>query len=263
MGRPRRIFIARQGFKVAFCGAIGCDSSALDIIRELRHLKVDTRFLIKKKEKHTNQSIIVSADGQDRTILVYRGASDILSEKDIDWRKIKHSAWFYLAPFTGLLCNSFGKIIDFAKENKIKVAVNPSKEQLSLPNGQLKSILQKVDILFLNEEEAALLEKPPFELCPGVVVITKGAEGVEVHDKNNVYSALPNPNRKIVDTTGAGDSFSSGFLSDFIKYNGDIEKAIQLGMANSAANLAVMGAKDGILDKNSNYEKVKVLSSKS
>jgi hypothetical protein len=48
-------------------------------------------------------------------------------------------------------------------------------------------------------------------------------------------------------------------LSDYIKYNGDIEKSIQMGLANSEGNLAEVGAKTGLLDKNSQFERVRVL----
>jgi ribokinase len=262
---------AKQGFRTAFCGAIGPDISGLEIVRELKHFKIDTRFVVKKKERHTNNSIIISdVAGQDRTILVYRGASDILDDKDIKWNKIKKAKWFYLAPLSGLLCDNFEKIVNFAKENKIKVAVNPSMKQLSLPAQQLKNILQKVDILFLNQEEASFLTKIKFEdeqdifkkideICPGIAVMTRGGEGVVVSDGKYLYSALPEPDRRIVDTTGAGDSFASGFLSDYIRYNGNIEKAIQLGLANSKANLSEVGAKTGLLDKNSKFNRVKVL----
>ena len=68
--------------------------------------------------------------------------------------------------------------------------------------------------------------------------MTKGGEGVVVSDGEYLYSALPNPERKIVDTTGAGDSFASGFLSGYIRFNKDIVKSIQLGLANSEGNLA-------------------------
>ena len=87
--------------------------------------------------------------------------------------------------------------------------------------------------------------------------MTKGGEGVVVSDGKYLYSALPNPDRKIVDTTGAGDSFAAGFLSDYIRYNGDIEKAIQLGLANSEANLSEIGAKTGLLEKNSKFKQSK------
>ena len=266
---------AKQGLKTAYCGAIGIDMSGLEIVRELKFFKVDARFIVKKKEKHTNHSVVISSADGDRTILVYRGASDILNEKDIQWKKIKKAKWFYLAPLAtpkpegegGL--ELFEQIVNFAVENKIKIALNPSKQQLSLLPEELKRIFCKVDILFLNQEEASLLTKIPFEdeagifkkldeIVCGICVMTKGGEGVVASDGKYLYSAKPDPNRKIVDTTGAGDSFASGFLSDFIRNNGDIEKAIQLGLANSAGNLSEIGAKTGLLDKNSKFERMPV-----
>jgi len=261
---------AKQGFKTAFCGAIGADISGLEIVMELRHLHVDTRFVVKKKTKHTNYSVIMAGEGGERTILAYRGASDLLAGKDIKWKKIKKTKWFYLAPLAGFMLEEFGKIVSFARANDIKVAVNPSKQQLSLPPDQLKNILQKVDVLFLNLEEASFLTKIPFaeeqkifnvaaEMCSGVVVITKGKGGVVVRFGKNLYSALPDLERKVVDTTGAGDSFASGFLSDFIRQDGGIEKAIQLGLANSAANLSQIGAKSGLLDKGAEFKGAQVI----
>ena len=269
---------AKQGFKTAFCGAIGADVFGLEIVRDLKASSIDTGFIVKKKDAKTTTSVIISRPGEDRTILIYLGASGVFGEKDIQWKKIAKAKWFHIAPLKELFCESFEQLVNFAKENNIKVSVNPSKQQLSLPEGQLKDILQKVDILFLNQEEASFLTKIPFvqeqeifkkasEFCPGVVVMTKGGDGVVASDGKYLYSASTNPNRKIVDTTGAGDSFASGFLSDYIRFNGDasaplsasIEKAIQLGIANSEANLSEVGAKNGILDKNSEFERVKVI----
>jgi len=264
---------AKQGFKTAFVGAVGDDVSGKEIINELKSLKIDTRFVSVKKEKHTNQSIIISSSGEDRTIMVYRGASDLLClpvgrEASTLLSKLK-AKWFYLAPLSDSLCDNFGGLVNFAHENKIKVAVNPSKQQLSLSIEELKNILQKVDILFLNQEEASFLTKIPFEdeseifrkideLCPGIAVMTKGGEGVVVSDGKYLYSAKPDPNRKVVDTTGAGDSFGAGFLADFIITDGNIESAIQFGLANSAGNLSEIGAKTGLLDKNSKFDRVSV-----
>jgi ribokinase len=260
---------AKQGLKTAYCGAIGADISGLEIVRELKNLKIDTRFVVKKKDAHTNHSVIMSLSSEDRTILIYRGASDLLTKEDIMWKKLK-TKWVYLAPLSGLLCDLFGDIVNFAHENGIKVAVNPSIKQLSLPSEELKNILGKVDILFMNQEEASFLARMPFteeseifkkidEICPGIAVMTKGGEGVTVSDGEYLYSAMPNPERNIVDTTGAGDSFASGFLSDYVRHGGDIEKAIQLGMANSEANLKQIGAKTGILEKNAEFKPVKVV----
>ncbi len=263
---------ALQGFKTAFCGVVGTDVSGKEIANELKALKINTGFIRKTSEKRTNHSIIIlsslpssAAGKQDRTILAYRGAAELMGKKDIPWQKLK-TQWMYVAPLSGLLCDTFEDIVDFAKSQGIKIAVNPGLAQLSLPN--FAELAQKIDVLFLNQEEASFLTKIPYEkeqeifakldqMCPGVAVMTKGGDGVVVSDGKHMYSAKPSYDRKIVDTTGAGDSFASGFLSDFIR-TGDIEKAIQLGMANSQGCLSKVGAKNGLLKKGQKFEAVLV-----
>ena len=260
---------SKQGFKTAFYGMVGKDVSGQELINELKSLKIYSKFVAMTDKKPTNHSIVILGNAQDRTILSYRGAAELLSGKEIFWNKLK-TKWIYLAPLSGLLCDTFEDIVNFAFDNKIKVAVNPSNQQLSLPLDSLTRILKKVDILILNKEEASFLTKVPFsdesgifkkidEICPGIAVMTKGGEGVVVSDGQYFYSALPDPSRKIIDTTGAGDSFAAGFLSDYIRNNGDIEKAIQLGLANSAGNLNQVGSKTGLLSKNDEFERVQVV----
>lgn len=268
-GTNTAVTFAKQGFKTAFCGVVGDDVAGKEIIEELKSCRINTELVLKSKEKATNYSIIVSSEGgEDRTILVYRGASEMMDKDNIPWNKLK-TKWIYLAPLSGKLCSAFEDIVNFAYENKIKIAVNPGSVQLSLPVEDLTRILKKVDILILNQEEASYLTKISFqdeveifkkidEICQGVAVMTKGGEGVVVSDGKYIYTARPRPERNIVDTTGAGDAFASGFVADYIKYNGDIEKAVQLGMANSEGNLKEIGAQTGLLDKNSKFERVKV-----
>jgi sugar/nucleoside kinase (ribokinase family) len=116
---------AKQGLKTAFCGAIGADEAGLHVVKELKDLKIDTKFLQKRKERATNQSIIISSNGadsdQERTILAYRGAAELMDKNAIPWSKLK-TKWIYLAPLSGLLCDTFEDIVNFAKENNIKVA---------------------------------------------------------------------------------------------------------------------------------------------
>lgn len=271
-GANTAVTFAKQGLKTAFCGAIGSDMAGLEIIRVLRQYKIDSRLLCKKKEKRTNRSVIMSNGSLDRTILAYRGAADFLDKNDIPWKKIKKSRWFYLAPFTDLLCDNFEDIVNFAVENKIKIAINPSMQQLSLSEDKLKRIFQKVEIIFLNKEEASFLTKINSanekevlqkikQMGVKIAVVTKGAEGVVVFDGEKFYSALAHTDKKIIDTTGAGDSFASGFLTDYIRTKGNIEKSIQLGIANGEANLTEIGAQTGLLDKKSKFECVSVIKS--
>lgn len=258
---------ANQGLKVAYCGLVGNDYFGDLIIRELKKLEVDTSLIKKTDKELTNVSVVLSHPDGEKTILVYRGASDLFSKKEIPWEKIKKTKWFYLAPFAGKMANLTDELVDFAKKNKIKVALNPGYEQLSLPKSILKKILAKVDVLILNQEEASLLTKIPYQkermifkeldkLVYGICIMTKGADGVVVSDGKYLYRA-PALKIKVVDTTGAGDSFGSGFLSGFIKTE-SIEFGIQLGIANSAFCLQKLGAKEGLLKKGQKWPKAKV-----
>ncbi|MBI4101575.1 MAG: carbohydrate kinase family protein [Candidatus Nealsonbacteria bacterium] len=264
---------ANQGFKVAYCGMVGQDPFGRLAVEELKKLKISCDLLKTTGKKSTNISFFLTYPGKDRTILVYRGASDELSRKDIPWAKIKKAKWFYLAPFGGRLASLTGILIDFAKKNGIKIALNPGYNQLTLPVKTLKEILQKIDILILNREEASLLtgippqkEKEIFKkidgLVRGISIMTKGGDGVIVSDGQNLFSAKSLASSlgwKTVDATGAGDAFGSGFVSGFLKSKGDIEYSIQLAMANATFNMLKWGAKDGLLKKNQKWPKIGVL----
>jgi len=266
-GTNTAVAFANQGFKVAYCGMLGKDVAGEEILEELKKFRVDTKFIVKTNSKPTNLSVILSSQGKERTILVYRGASSELLKKDIPWSHLKAN-WFYIAPLSGKLAKLFEVLVDFAKKNKIKVVANPGNSQLSLPKKTLEKILKKIDILILNQEEASLLTKIPYQkekeifkkidaFCPGIAIMTKGLEGVVVSDGQYLYRA-DSLKVKVVDRTGAGDSFASGFLSGFIKSRGDIITSIQLGTANSASCLQKFGAKNGLLKSKEKWKKVKV-----
>ena len=262
---------ANQGFRVSYCGSVGDDLAGQEIMNELGNLNIDTRFIVKSKTKPTNHSIVIGDIDDDRTILVYRGASEELKKEDIPWQELM-ARWFYIAPLSGSLCDRFEELVNFAVKNNIKIALNPGNFQLSLPAPTLKKILAKVDILILNQEEASLLTKIPYskekqifkkldELCPGVVVMTKGENGVLVSDGKKLYSA-PVQKPKVVDKTGAGDSLGAGFVAGFLQSNGDIIFSAQLGIANATACIGKIGAKNGLLKKGEKFSKVGVKVSK-
>lgn len=259
---------AHQGFKTAFCGMIGKDLAGKEIKEELNKNGIDARFVLVNPQKPTNQSVILfSSKEQERTILVYRGASTQLTKKDIPFERLK-TGWFYLAPLAGKAAQLTEAIVDFAVSNKTKVALNPGNSQLTLPQRTRERIFAKIDILILNQEEASLLTKIPYkkekevfkkidEICPGIAIMTKGPDGVVVSDGEYLYSARP-PETRVVDRTGAGDAFGAGFVSGFIRSHGDIEFAIQLGMTNASACLEKIGAKAGLLKKRQKWQKIKV-----
>jgi len=259
---------ARQGLKVAFCGQVGEDHFGSLIMAEMKGLKIGTELILKTKNKLTNTSVFLVFPGKDRTILVYRGASDDLERSDIPWSKIKKTKWFYLAPFSGKLAGLTEELVDFAAKNGIKVAWNPGYNQLKFKPSVLRRILKKVAILILNREEASLLTKIPFqkekdifgridEMTEGIAIMTKGGEGAVVSDGRYLYRA-PAWKPKLVDATGAGDAFGSGFVAGMIEKN-NVSFAIQMAMANSGSCITKWGAKEGLLEKNQKWTKVKIL----
>ncbi len=258
---------ANQGFKVAYCGMVGEDKFGDLITGELNKMNINTDFVRKTGKKPTNIAVLLMQPDKDRTILVYRGASDLLEKKDIPWDKIKNTKWFYLAPFAGNLTGLTETLVSFAQKNGIKVALNPGYNQLTLSQPVLQRILKRIDILILNREEASLLAKIPYqkereifkkidELTPGIAIMTKGADGVTVSDGKHLYRAK-SLGMKLVDGTGAGDAFGAGFVSGMIRKN-DVIYAIQLAMANSNYAITKLGAKEGLLRRNQTWPKIKV-----
>lgn len=250
-----------QGFKIAYCGSVGNDIPGKEIIENLKDKKINYSFVV-KKEKPTNNSIIFHVINEDRTVLAYRGASELLNKNDINWNKLKAS-WFYLAPLSGKLSLITEDIVSFAKKQGIKTMVNFGNSQLKMNRSKIKNILNKTDILLLNKEEACLLTgikygkedqiiKEINNLHKGINIITKGEEGVIVSNEKYIYEAKLKK-FKVIDKTGAGDSFGSGFLSGFIKSKEDIDYAIKFGLINSKSCLMVKGATNGLLKEKDNY----------
>ena len=162
-------------------------------------------------------------------------------------------------------------MLKFAKEKKIKVAMNPGDAQLKMQKRRLKKLLNYANVLILNQEEASSVtgisyekEKEIFKTLDdwvsGIVVMTKGPLGGVVSDGKYLYNFKTLKKEKVVDRTGIGDAFGSGFVTsvmnsckskpkDYKLKPAEIERAIQFGSANATSCLAQFGAKNGLLKK--------------
>ncbi len=254
---------ASQGLKTAYIGKVGSDLSGTEVLQILKRHGVVTDFIKKTANKKTNFSVVLDVEENDRTILVYRGASGEFKAEEIP--EELEADWFYLAPFPKRAAGEFYKIIDLAKSKDIKLAVNPSKDILK--DDGFETALGKIDVLLLNQEEASILTgidyeredqifKKIDESFRNIFAITKGSRGVSISDDKMIYRAKA-LDTDVIDRTGAGDSFGAGFVSGLIKF-GDLKEAIQLGVANASSCLAKRGAKKGLLKEGENYKKIKV-----
>lgn len=263
--------LARQGFKTACISRVADDVSGGEIKKELKQEGIGDFLQIDPIRKTAYSLILVTEEGE-RTILEFRGANDYLSEREIDWKKLKmnKSGWLYLDSLAGNK-EILSQAIKWAKDNNLKIAFNPGKSEINFGK-ELQQYLNEIDIFILNEDEAAIVAGIKYETkkeeeifseldkaVKGIVVMSKGPRGVVVSDGKNRYSAGI-PDSPVIDRTGAGDAFGSGFVSGYIQSNGGIAYAIQLGTANATSVVQYFGAKKGILKKGDwgDYPKVEV-----
>lgn len=247
----------KQGLKTAYIGKVGKDFEGRAIKEELEKLGIKC-FMSEDKKRRTNYAIILSAPAKGRTILAYHGTSHFMEKKDIPLNKLK-AKWFYIASFSGKSAKLLFPVVNFAKNKKIKIALNLSAVHVSWGIKRLKNVLSKIDVLILNQEEASILAGLPYQkekeifrrldkFILGIVVMTKGPKGVVVSDGKNLFKAGIFKEKKHIDRTGTGDAFGSGFVAGLIRTN-KIEEAIRLGSANATSIVEYFGAKNGILTK--------------
>lgn len=244
----------RQGFKTAAFVRVGKDAQGDAIVENLKREKI-TPFAVRDEKVGTAYSTILLGPGGERTILVYRGASERLEPKEVPFSKLR-ATWAYIAPGT-IKLPLMADIVKRLKERGTKIAMNPSRYYLESPGTYLKPLFKNLDIVIVNREEASLMTGVPYarereifhkfdEWVPGIAVVTDGARGAKVSDGTYLYAAGIFKEKKLVDRTGAGDAFGSGFVAGLMQKD-DIHFAIRLGLANAASVVEAMGAEAGIL----------------
>ncbi|MGB9707067.1 MAG: carbohydrate kinase family protein [Microgenomates group bacterium] len=253
-GTNTAVGFARLGLKAAVVARCGWDFGGKIVRAELKKEEVDDNLLIQIEGEETDYSTILVGPDGERTILVYRGKSR-LDESLIDFSKLK-SRWFCISGLEGNL-KLLEKLVDFAKKNKIKVAVNPGRKEIE-QKGELLKIIKDIDVLIVNQEEAARLTEVDFFdpklfrrtaiLSSGIVVITRGAEGAYLFDEKDNLLVADGFKVEMVDATGAGDAFNAGFIGGLAK-GWELEKALKLGIANGASVVGFLGVKPGLLSE--------------
>ena len=260
---------AKLGLKTGFLGKLGVGNNADIILRELKKRKID--FLgVQTNKEHTGYSIVLETDKKHRTILTYKASSDSLRFGEIDFKKLD-TKWFHLTSTSGESFKTQIKLIDYAKKNKIKVSFNPSSYQVQGGLNQIKHLVKESFIISMNKEEAEELigkkknlSKELHALGPEIVIITNGEFPGEIYDGKDLYKFYPNK-IKVTECTGAGDSFSAGFVAAYAKTE-DIAKSIKVAMANAESVILKRGANTGVLSwkeienklKNKTFKIVKV-----
>lgn len=251
------VTFARQGFNVACIGVVGNDLNGQEIIKELQSEGVDTQYFQKHQDRQSAYSVILVNPNGERTIFSYKGEGQNFETVPIPVSELE-AKWFFLDSTGGHL-DLVSTIVEHAGRIGAKVAMNPGAKEIEFGLEKLTPILAKVDVLITNREEGAKLSGIDYEnydqivfglkeVTRGVVIVSDGHNGIKVIDTEGGKYSAGVPDSPVVERTGAGDAFSSGFVSEFIR-SGDIKKAIQFGTANASSVVTYVGSRAGILKK--------------
>ncbi len=277
------VTLSRQGLKTALFTKIGRDAMGDEVKRSLREENVSEEIMETSEDKNTSFSVLL-LQGGERSILTHHGAVNEFTLKEIRLEKLRSRFWYVSLP--GDSYREFDRLLNYAVQNNISVALNPSYRQLTGSGRvQLLKHLNRISFLVVNDGEAASLMGMPFDkskeqrvfekldkLVPGIVAVTAGKKGVTVSDGRRLYKAGVFKEEKVADRTGAGDAFGSGLLAGLIAkgWNGGketgagaIEYAIRLASANATSVVEHVGATPGILTKkefesDSRWQKFKI-----
>ena len=231
------------GNKVEFFGKVGKDTYGKMILKEMRESKISTRN-VKSEDCLTGFSLVFIFGGE-KTILTYRGANNLLSDVDLNEEIVKKCEWFVFTSMTSEQNVRFlKKAIKVAEENGLKIVCNPSISMVDYQKRALLELMKKSEFIIMNKKEAMKLTKMnnPIDACKKLkkisnsnVIVTMGKKGSLIFcEKLKLFKAYK---VKVVDTTGAGDSFTAAFIHSYSKTN-DIEFSMKFSNAYAALKIS-------------------------
>lgn len=240
---------ARLGLKAAFYSIVGNDDSGKKIIAAMKGENVSIKYLRVDRKRPTNYTVVLNYDGE-RTQCIYR------LDRAYKLPKLSKTNWVY---YTAVGKNHVGlekEIIGYVKASGAKLAFNPGDYQLKRGAKALEGALKTTTVLFVNKEEGFKLVgqcevrdllKKLRELGPKTIVVTDGSKGAYAYDGGEAYHMRVFP-VKLVEMTGAGDSFATGFMAALYQGEG-IHEALRWGTANSASVISFVGPQKGLLTR--------------
>lgn len=245
------VTFARQGLHAKYLWVLGTNNASQTILKELDDEGIDTGDVTQHAEYEPSYSTILLAPTGERTILTYEGSGIHHFTRSFNIDAIEKADWLYVSAVNDMPL--LEKIVSKAKQSGVKIMMNPSGAELA-ETDKLKALLEDIEVISLNKEEAAMLvEGGSLEelarhlthYCK-VAIVSDGPHGVVATDSKTVVRAGMYEDVKVVDRLGAGDAFSSGFLSKWA-IGKSLADSIIFASANSTSVVTKIGAKAGIL----------------
>ena len=243
--------LSQLGDTVGFIGKISDDDFGIKYEEGLKKENVNFFYTKKKELLPTGTCLILITPDSERTMCTFLGTAGKISKKDLNTEVIKKSDLVFLEGYLwdkGDPKEAFEKAINLANKTAMSLSDKFCVDRHK-PNF-LNLVKNKLDLVFANEGEIiSLIDAKNFDEVISFgkeikkhLVITRGEKGAISIHKNEIEEIDAKKDLKIVDLTGAGDLFASGFLHGNINNLSSIE-CLDKGRQMSSKVIQQIGAR--------------------
>lgn len=240
--------LASLGEKCAYYTHVGNDQLGDYFIQVMKKLGIECFFSKSLYLPTTQVLCLITPDGQ-RTMRFCAGCSEEMSEKFLQKEFFKDAKLMHIDAYSMRNGNLVENALRMAEEAQVRVSIDLSSFEIvrQFHKPLMKLLRQYVDIVFANEDEVRALTGfrgvegclKLQEYCPiGVVLI--GKEGCLVGHEGEVFHSPGFP-ANLLDSTGAGDLFASGFLYGYLR-GFSLRKSAKIGNRLGSAIVEEEGA---------------------
>jgi len=255
-GSNQAVATARLGARSALVGMIGRDKLA-SIATELYAAEaVDTSHLTARSERATGVGFIILNDRGENFIILDMGANELMDAAAVDEAEQSIARSDVVMAVLEIPTVAAARAMALGRRNGVRTILNPA------PARPLSAdILADVDFLTPNESELRILLGRPAddpsssrELAAelrrqgaGAVVVTLGRAGALILS-DDLDVVIPAAQVDVVDTTGAGDAFNSGFAVALAEGR-DLVDAVRYGVVCGGLACTKLGVVPSLPDR--------------
>tara|TARA_B100001564_G_scaffold359393_1_gene380985 strand:- start:248 stop:1180 length:933 start_codon:yes stop_codon:yes gene_type:complete len=237
--------------EVGFIGKVANDELGNKYEIGLKNENVNYIYSKKKESLPTGTCLILITPDSERTMCTFLGIAGKINENDISIESIKKSEMIFLEGYLwdeGEPKKAFDKAISVA--NKVAMSLS-DKFCVDRHKSHFYDLVKnKLDITFANEEEIkSLIKTENFndviefgKQIKKLLIITRGEQGAISINQGEVNEIGIKDNLKLIDLTGAGDLFASGYLHGYLN-NFSQKDCLEKGTEMSSKIIQQIGAR--------------------
>ncbi|NMB61141.1 MAG: carbohydrate kinase family protein [Chloroflexi bacterium] len=230
--------------KTILLGCVGADVWAEKIKQDLTKTNIDIKGIHTKSSYASGLTFIIVTPDGERTMFSYRGANTRLAPEDIKESTFQNAGLLHISGYAFLESpqkDTAWHAIELAKEKNIPVSLDTGLDPVVRDPDEMRQLLSELTICITGKQEISVLSegktmdeaaKEMLSMGIQLVAVKMGERGCLVYNHEEKF-AFPSFFINVVDTTGAGDSFTAGFLYSWMK---------KLGLSASTILASALGA---------------------